>query len=618
MATAAKAKIVVIEDEGLIAADLQARLSAAGYTVPGTADSAPQALELIRKTSPDLVLMDIRLKGEVDGIQIADEIRRQMDIPVIYLTAYEDRATLERASQTQAFGYIKKPIASSSLRGSIEVALAKHSQERQVRAQRDWLAASLAAVPFAVLVTDSSGAVGYINSLTENLTGWSADQALGRPVSHLLRLYYRDSGEPVDDFLPVAILNGEPLGLPSNILLKGQDGRSYAVEGGIAPRWQDGRIQGTVIALRDVTQGEFEQDQARRESKQQALRRLADGITRELPDMSTLAQQSVRLMDGLAADSPLRAEAQGIERAALDAFGVMHRVQTLLAPVEVQLGRVLLNELLTRLAEAWKQIYPGLVLTLHPEPLEAEVDEWQLTRTLASMLQHARAHMAEGSQLKVESSLARAVEPASVLIRVTYRTDGEDAASVERLFEPSYSATSSELPTAYAVIQQMGGRAAARLEEGDRVTFEIYLKRVGTAASAIPEADKPAVLLIESNPAIRQLLHVHLEAHGYRLLEASDADQALLLARLYRAPIPLVIANSGPGDSDLHQKLSALRPECRVRMVAGYREAAIGGAGSAATRALTRWDLLAWVEEAFRALRRASEGLHAESEQKST
>src|SRR5579863_1440851 len=119
-----KRKIVIVEDEGLIAADLQSRLKGAGYSVPGTADTAQQALEVIEKTSPDLVLMDIRLKGNDDGIQVADIVREKFDIPVVYLTAYADHGTLERAGRTQAFGYIKKPITTASLKGAIEIGLA--------------------------------------------------------------------------------------------------------------------------------------------------------------------------------------------------------------------------------------------------------------------------------------------------------------------------------------------------------------------------------------------------------------------------------------------------------------------------------------------------------------
>src|ERR1035438_465304 len=115
--------VVIVEDEGLIAADLKGRLERAGYRGPAVGGTAGEGLEAIRDKTPDLVLMDIRLRGNVDGIQVAEQVRRDFDIPVVYLTAYEDPKTLERASQTQAFGYIKKPIDSVSLRGSIEMAI---------------------------------------------------------------------------------------------------------------------------------------------------------------------------------------------------------------------------------------------------------------------------------------------------------------------------------------------------------------------------------------------------------------------------------------------------------------------------------------------------------------
>jgi CheY-like chemotaxis protein len=100
-------KIVIVEDEGLIAADVKGRLERAGYDVPGIAASGGEALQLIRAESPDLVLMDVRLSGDLDGIQIAHKVHNELDIPVVFLTAYEDRETLQRASQTQAFGRLK-------------------------------------------------------------------------------------------------------------------------------------------------------------------------------------------------------------------------------------------------------------------------------------------------------------------------------------------------------------------------------------------------------------------------------------------------------------------------------------------------------------------------------
>ena len=120
-------KIAIVEDEGLIAADLESRLLRAGYAVAGAADSAQTAMELIERTSPDLVLMDIRLKGPEDGIAVAGWVRERFGIPVVYLTASDDRETLKRAERSQPSGYVKKPIATASLRSAIETALARRS-----------------------------------------------------------------------------------------------------------------------------------------------------------------------------------------------------------------------------------------------------------------------------------------------------------------------------------------------------------------------------------------------------------------------------------------------------------------------------------------------------------
>src|SRR5205807_3055502 len=98
----------------------------------------------------------------------------------VYLTAFEDRATLERAGRTQAFGYIRKPIASASLKGAIEIAIAKHRYERELREERDWAVASFGSVPCAIVVTDASGRVSYLNSQAEELVGFRAETALRR------------------------------------------------------------------------------------------------------------------------------------------------------------------------------------------------------------------------------------------------------------------------------------------------------------------------------------------------------------------------------------------------------------------------------------------------------
>jgi len=97
-------KIVVVEDEAVVALDIKSKLEAAGYIVAGIAASGEEAVELVGQVNPDLVLMDIRLRGKVDGIDAARQIRARHDLPVVYLTAYADEMTLERAKVTEPYG----------------------------------------------------------------------------------------------------------------------------------------------------------------------------------------------------------------------------------------------------------------------------------------------------------------------------------------------------------------------------------------------------------------------------------------------------------------------------------------------------------------------------------
>ena len=115
-----KSKILIVEDEGIVALDLESRLRGMGYIVVGVADSGEEAIQEATETHPDLVLMDIRLKGDVDGIEAAEVIRARLDIPVIYLTALVEEDTMRRAEVTQNYGCIAKTLEEGELREAIE------------------------------------------------------------------------------------------------------------------------------------------------------------------------------------------------------------------------------------------------------------------------------------------------------------------------------------------------------------------------------------------------------------------------------------------------------------------------------------------------------------------
>lgn len=133
----AKTNVLVVEDESIVSKDIQHSLKKLGYNVVGAASTGERAFELAASEKPDIILMDIMLKGNINGIETSDRVKRELNIPVIYLTAYADEATLAKAKVTEPYGYIIKPFKEVDLHTSIEMALYKYSKERELLKERD-------------------------------------------------------------------------------------------------------------------------------------------------------------------------------------------------------------------------------------------------------------------------------------------------------------------------------------------------------------------------------------------------------------------------------------------------------------------------------------------------
>ncbi len=134
-----KINILVVEDESIVSKDIQHSLKKIGYNIVGAASTGEKAIELALSEKPDLILMDIMLKGSMNGIEAADIIKKEMSIPVIFLTAYADESTLAKAKITEPYGYILKPFKEIDIQTSVEMAMYKHKKEQEILKERDLL-----------------------------------------------------------------------------------------------------------------------------------------------------------------------------------------------------------------------------------------------------------------------------------------------------------------------------------------------------------------------------------------------------------------------------------------------------------------------------------------------
>ncbi|MEH1872809.1 hybrid sensor histidine kinase/response regulator [Nostoc sp.] len=250
-----KAKILVVEDEAIVAKDLQHRLIKLGYTVPAIASSGEEAINKAVEIAPNLVLMDIKLKGSMDGIEAAEEIYKRLDIPVIYLTAYADDNTLKRAKMTEAFAYLIKPFKERELQTNIEITLTKHSLEKQLKVNKKWLDALLKSISDGVIASDMQELVTFMNPVAENLTGWKQEEARGRNSSEIFKIANAETHNSIESPIVKVLQDGIIVSLPAETILITKDGGEIPIDDSAAPIKDDqDNIRGAVLVFRDITE----------------------------------------------------------------------------------------------------------------------------------------------------------------------------------------------------------------------------------------------------------------------------------------------------------------------------------------------------------------------------
>ena len=233
------ARILIVEDEAVVAIDVRHRLTRLGYAVAGVVDTGEEAVRLAGELAPDMILMDIMLAGAMDGVDAAAIIRERFATPVVFLTAHSDRVTLRRAGATGPYGYLIKPFEERELQSALEIALYKSRMERKLAHTERLTAVTLKCLGEGLLTTDETGNVLFVNPVAENLLGLAAAAIVGQPLEAVYRVTPGEADGPTGRELAMLHCPG---------------GRDVPVEQTISPIL-DGRDRplGTVVVFRDVS-----------------------------------------------------------------------------------------------------------------------------------------------------------------------------------------------------------------------------------------------------------------------------------------------------------------------------------------------------------------------------
>jgi PAS domain S-box-containing protein len=536
------ARILIVEDESIISLDIKRLLASSGYLVVGVAASSEQAIRAVGTSAPDLVLMDIHIKGATDGIETALQIRKAFRLPVVFVTAHADRQTLERARESEPFGYIVKPISALSLTSTIEMALHKHRVEQQLEEHRAWLATVLQSIPDAVLVTDLDGEVQFLNQAAEDLTGLRHSEAVGKPVDAALVFWGGEQSNLASHLIDKAEW-GNRTPFPKETLLRfPTHGAAVPVEGDVVVSYSGGQPAGAIFTVRDVSRREQEEKVARHEERMLALGQLTSGIAGDFSSLHNLLSNSCQELSNLAAKLPgpecaaLLDTTDSISRASAMGLLMAGQLAQLNAPLSVRATFVsasgvvasvepLLNKLRGPSLQADIQLTDESTLVLcHPGRLQM---------LLLNVFLNARERMAGAGRMRVSTS-----QMAGRMVRILFELE-HLGISLE-MENPDFS-----LSIAQAIVTAMDGSIAFKSLSETQGTIEIVLPLQYAAPDLVDAMNRRgSVLLVGSDLEALGAIEGQLEEYRYAVIRCSTAAEALLLGQLHDGKIDCVIADA--------------------------------------------------------------------------
>jgi PAS domain S-box-containing protein len=599
------AAILVVEDERVVASDIAESLARMGYDVVGTAASSSECFEHAEKRRPDLVLMDIRIEGPLDGIETARQLRSRFDVPVIFLTAFADEATVARAKHTEAHGYILKPFRAGELKSAVEIALHKHAMELELKLREHWLSTTLRAIGDAVMAVDPEGNVKFANPVAEGLLGERTEDLLGRSLPEVFRPIDERTREPIALPTPEEVAAGKPFELKDGAALVNATGER-PIEDSFSPIIDDhGKLLGSVIVFRDVSEARRLRERVALSDRMASLGTLAAGVAHEINNPLTyvLGNASVVYRD--------------LERLRLAVTQRRESAGQLLEMVEKSTHAM--AEALLEIQDGAERIR-GIVVDLrsfsrpdaasHSGDVRAALD-WALRVTELELTARARLVKNLGEMAPVRASgaplgqvfvnlllnAAQAIEEGRARDEVVEVTTGTDAAGFvfvdvrdsgsgmtsdvqKRIFEPFFTTkpvgkgTGLGLSICHGIVKAAGGSIEVESTPGigSRVRVRLPTQSIAPRSADSPQSAQTArlrgrLLVIDDEPQVGTAMRRVLT--GHEVVAATSADEAL--AKLAEdSAFDLIFCDVAMPErtgQDLYEELLATKPELAERIV---------------------------------------------------
>ncbi|MCD6224091.1 MAG: response regulator [Deltaproteobacteria bacterium] len=592
-----KIKILVVEDEAIVARDLKNSLENLNYEVPAVTASGEKAVAMALALSPDLVLVDIMLKGDMDGIEAVARIRKEIDLPAIYLTAYTDDDTLKRAKITTPLGYILKPFDERELHTAIEMGLYKHKMEMELKRSKEWLLTVLKSIGDAVIATDNNGRVTFMNPVAENLTGWNQVDASGLNLAETFNIVNEQTNAVVKNPLDKVLKNGVIVGLAKHTMLISKNGSTRPIDYSVAPvKDEKGNVSGVVLVFRDVTEKKRVEQERLKTQKLESLGILAGGIAHDFNNILTGILGNITLSKMyLDANDKAYNKLEDAEKASLLAKDLTQQLLTFAkggAPIKETVSvRKIIDES-AYFVLCGSNVKCDCAIPDNLRPLKA--DAGQLSQVISNLVINANQSMPQGGIIKItaenidiDHKSGLSIKPGQYIkINVKDMGHGIPNEYLAKIFDPYFTTKQAGnglgLATVFSIINRHNGYIFVESVIGKGTTFFIYLP-VSTETVIHKKkkkniiAGKGRILVMDDEAMVLEVSAAMIKSLGYETAFAANGAEAV--AKYKEAmdigkPFDIVVLDltvqGGMGGRGAIKRLLEINPQVKAIVSSGY------------------------------------------------
>jgi len=607
--------IMIVEDEELVAADIQMSVEKMGYAVCAMASSGMEAVQKAKLTRPDLILMDIVLKGSMDGIEAATRIKDLYQIPVVYLTAFGENAMLQKAIAAEPYGYMTKPFNDRELHIAIEISIYKKEAENKIRKMERWFATVLKSIGDAVITSDKKRQVTFMNAVAEKLTGWSQEDALGKKLTKVLNIKEKDLGDLEKHLVEKVITEGRDINLIEDCILIGKDGVEIPLSNSAAPiNEENGEISGSVLIFRDMTASKLAeqeklklQERLNRAEKMESLGILAGGVAHDLNNvLGVILGYAELLLLKTDESSASRPQIQAIMKGGKKAAAIVDDLLTLarrgVAGRDVlNLNRIITDCLQTQELLNLSFYHPSVKIKtdLDPDLLNISGSSIHFDTSIYNLISNASEAMPEGGVVTIKTTNQYLDKPVHgydkikdgdyVVLSISDTGEGIHKDDIKRVFEPFYtkkvmgrSGTGLGLAVVWGTVKDHHGYINVQSEKGKGCTFSMYfpITREELSAEHISVAISEykgkgeSILIVDDVKEQRDIATVILEELNYSVSSVKSGEEAVAYLQENHVDLMVLdmIMDPGMDGLDTYRNVLELYPQQKAVVVSGFSE----------------------------------------------